>query len=212
MKALIIGATGATGKELFGCLLSDQDYGSVVVFVRRSTGVLHPKLTEVLADFENLEPVAESIRGDVLFSLLGNTLKEAGSKAEQRHIDYEIPLRFAKLARRNGVSKMVLLSAYGASPTSRVFYSRLKGELEEALRELLFQQLIIFRPGLLLRPNTNRRGERISAAILQFLNKLGLAKKFRPLPTVLLAEKLALSPKVVGKGTHVMALEKIFSL
>lgn len=211
MKALIIGATGATGKDLTGCLLQDDSYTQVVLFVRRPSGTVHFKLKEIITDFENLESVAEHIKGDVLFSCLGTTLKAAGSKEKQWHIDFEIPLKFAETATLNGVVKMVLLSAYGASPKSRVFYSCLKGELEKAIEKLHFQQLIIFRPGLLLRRNTNRAAERISAAILRILNSFGLAKKFRPLPTAILAEKLALSPKIVQSEIKVVELGEIFS-
>ncbi|HTN45213.1 MAG TPA: NAD(P)H-binding protein [Flavipsychrobacter sp.] len=210
MKALIIGATGATGKDLVNVLLNDSDYKEVVIFVRRHTGMTHPKLSEVLTDFEHPEAIAASINGNVLFSCLGTTLKAAGSKDKQQHIDYEIPLQFATLARANGVSRVVLLSAYGASAISRVFYSRIKGELEEKMKGLSFEQFIIFRPGLLLRKETDRLGEKISAFILKILNHVGLMSKFRPLPTATLAEKLARAPKSYPAGEHIVELEKIF--
>lgn len=211
MKALIIGATGATGKDLLHVVLNDHDYSEVVIFVRRTTGNVHPKLKEVLTDFDKLQEVSGSIAGDVLFSCLGTTLKAAGSKDKQRHIDLEIPLEFARIARRNGVANLVLLSAYGASPDSNVFYSRIKGELEEKIGGLAFEKLIIFRPGLLLREKSDRLGERISASVLQFLNNLGLIKKFRPLPTSILAEKLAKAPKISSQGTTVVSLDEIHS-
>lgn len=212
MKALIIGATGATGKDLVNVLLQDAFYTEVVIFVRRSCGIGHPKLKEVITDFEKLEAVAEHVYGDVLFSCLGTTLKTAGSKDKQRHVDYKIPLQFARIAKRNDVSQMVLLSAYGASATSRLFYSQLKGKLEDAVSNLAFTSYIIFRPGLLLRKDTNRVGERISASVLKFLNSFGLIKKFKPMPTYVLAEKLAEAPKIFAQGQHVVELDKIFSL
>lgn len=210
MKAIIIGATGATGKDLVNFLLQDGSYVEIVIFTRSSSGIVHPKLKEIITDFDKPEKVTEFIQGDVLFSCLGTTLKAAGSKDKQWHIDYEIPLHFAEIARRNGVSKMVLLSAYGAAATSRVFYSQLKGKLEDKISGLAFDQYIIFRPGLLLRKNTDRIGERVSAALLHFINKLGVARKFRPLPTSALAEKLAKAPKVFKEGTHIIELDKIF--
>jgi uncharacterized protein YbjT (DUF2867 family) len=209
MKALIIGATGATGKDLVNVLLQDPAYTAVVLFVRRLTGIAHPKLSEVLTDFDKLDEVSELIQGDVCFSCLGTTLKAAGSKEKQWHIDYEIPLKFAEIAKKNGVQRIVLLSAYGASPTSRVFYSSIKGKLEEATSALGFDQYIIFRPGMLLRKNTDRSGERITAGILKVLNSLGLIRKFRPLPTVVLAEKMAKAPNVLTNGKHIIQLEKI---
>lgn len=210
MKALIIGATGATGKDLVNVLLQDPDYTGVVIFVRRPSGMAHPKLFEIITDFDKLEEVSEHIKGDVWFSCLGTTLKTAGSKDKQRHIDYEIPAQFGEIAKRNGISRMVLLSAYGASVTSSVFYSRIKGELEEKIDSLAFDSYIVFRPGLLLRKDTDRAGERLSAGVLKFLNSLGLIRKFRPMPTTTLAEKLAKAPKVLAAGKHVIQLEKIF--
>ena len=115
MKALIIGATGATGKDLVEVLLQDPNYTEVVAFVRRSSGLAHPKYSEVVTDFEKLEEVSDSIKGDVWFSCLGTTLKAAGSKEKQWQIDHDIPASFAEVAKRNGVPRAVVVSAYGAS-------------------------------------------------------------------------------------------------
>lgn len=210
MKAMIIGATGATGKDLINVLLQDPRYTSIVTFVRRPTGLADPKLVEVLTDFDKLEEIAAHITGDVLFSCLGTTLKAAGSKEKQWHIDYEIPLKFAEIAKRNGVPGIVLLSAYGASPTSNVFYSKVKGKLEEGVVSLAFGQCIIFKPGLLVRKGTDRLGERIMAGVLKFLNSVGLIRRFRPLPTSTLAEKLAKAPVILTGGMHVVELSDIF--
>jgi len=210
MKALIIGATGATGRDLVSVLLQDPHYTEVVIFVRRSSGMANHKLVEIMTDFDKLEEVSEYIKGDVWFSCLGTTLKAAGSKDKQRHIDYEIPAKFAEIAKRNGIARTVLLSAYGASATSSVFYSRIKGQLEEKIASLRFDSYIVFRPGLLLRKNTDRPGERLSSGVLRFLNSLGLIRKFRPLPTSTLAEKLARAPKVLAAGKHIRELDKIF--
>lgn len=212
MKALIIGATGATGKDLVQVLLQDPDYTAVVIFVRRSGGIIHPKLTEIITDFDKPEAVSTHIKGDVLFCCLGTTLKAAGSKEKQLHIDYEIPLQFAEIARRNGITKVVLLSAYGASATSNVFYSKLKGRLEEGINALAFDQYIIFRPGLLLRKDTDRFGERIMASLLKLVNTLGLFKKFRAMPTLILAKKMAKAAKVFTAGKQVVALDGIFAV
>jgi len=210
MKALIIGATGATGKDLVNVLLQDEAYTQVVLFVRKATGIAHPKLEEVITDFTKLEDVSESIKGDVWFSCLGTTLKAAGSKEKQWQIDYEIPLKFAEIAKANNVRSAVLLSAYGASASSSVFYSSMKGKLEDSIAKLAFDQYIIFKPGLLVRKDTDRSMERVSEGILNFMNSLGLFKKFKPLPTSTLAQKLAKAPKVLPVGTHVVELEEIF--
>ena len=211
MKALIIGATGATGKDLVNVLLNDPDYKEVVTFVRRPGGTVHVKLTEIVTDFDHLEAQSDHIRGDVWFSCLGTTLKAAGSKENQWKIDHDIPAKFAAIAKNNGVPCAVLLSSQGASASSGVFYLKMKGTLEDDIERLAFDKFIIFRPGLLLRKDTDRMGERISAGVLHFLNALGLFIKFRPLPTSVLAEKMSKAPKVFGAGKNVLVLDGIWS-
>lgn len=201
MKALIIGATGATGKDLVDVLLQDNAYTEVVIFVRRDTGITHNKLKQVITTFDNLEKVSASITGDVWFSCLGTTLSIAGSKEKQWQIDYEIPLKFGEIAKRNGVKGLVLLSAASANANSKIFYSSMKGKLEDALVKLAFEPYVIFRPGLLLRNDVARFGERVAAVILKGLNGVGILKSQRPVETRLLAEKLAKAGRAFKDGT-----------
>lgn len=209
MKALLIGATGSTGKFLLNELIQDDDYSSVSVFVRRPTGRSHPKLTEYVIDFSNIEQYSENITGDVLFSCLGTTLKAAGSKDKQWEIDFNIPATFAVIARKNRVNSFVLVSSSDASAKSMVFYSKMKGELEIAISELNFGQFIIFKPGPLLRAGTDRPVEKFMIKALNFFNEVGLLKKYKPLPTEMLAMKLAKAPWKLPQGTSVIKLEKI---
>lgn len=211
MKALIIGATGSTGELLVDALLTDDYYTDVTIFVRRPTGKKHPKLVEQIIDFSNIDAYKDLIVGDVIFSCLGTTLKAAGSKENQLKIDFDIPATFARLARENNVSSFVLLSAYGASSKSNVFYSQIKGKLEDSISELDFGQYIIFRPGLLLREGSDRFGEKIMAHILKAVNAIGLFRKFKPMPTNLLAKKIAQAPKVLSNGPTVIELNQIFN-
>lgn len=210
MKALIIGATGATGKDLVHMLLQDPVCTEVVAFVRRSTGLKHGKYAEIITDFDKLDAVSASITGDVWFSCLGTTLKVAGSKDKQWHIDHDIPLKFAEIAKRNGIRKAVVLSAYGAAASSKVFYSKMKGTLDEAIIKLGFESCLIFRPGFLLRENTDRPSERFIAQGLKLMNRLGLLKNFRPMPTSTLAEKMAEAAKANSMGTRILELDEIF--
>ena len=212
MKALIIGATGSTGKELVDQLLEDKDYTSVSVFVRRPFGKSHPKLTEHVIDFSDVNAFQELITGDVLFSCIGTTLKDAGSKEKQWEIDFDIPAQFSAIAKTNKVNSLVLVSSYGASSKSSVFYSKMKGELEENIEKLDFPQYIIFRPGPLIRQNTDRVGEKISVGVIKILNAIGLFKNLKPITTAFLAEKLAKSPKVIPSGTTTLELNSIITL
>jgi uncharacterized protein YbjT (DUF2867 family) len=210
MKALVIGATGSTGKFLVEQLLEDQDYTSVITFVRKPSGKTHPKLTEHIVNFENIDSFKDLITGDVLFSCLGTTLKAAGSKENQWKIDFDIPALFAFTARNNDVKSVVLVSSYGALAQSNVFYSKMKGKLEDHITALNFEQYIIFRPGPLVREDSDRLGEKIAVKVIRILNAIGLFKKFKPLPTSLLAAKLVKAPKTLPSGTTIVELEKIF--
>ena len=142
MKALVIGATGATGKDLVNKLLEDKDFEEVHAFVRRPMNIENDKLKSHVVDFENPEEWQNLVKGDVAFSCLGTTLKDAGSKDAQRKVDYDYQYNFAKTAKENNVEDYVLVSAYGANPKSKIFYSRMKGELEQAVKDLHFLSLI----------------------------------------------------------------------
>ncbi|WPO78888.1 NAD(P)H-binding protein [Flavobacterium sp. KACC 22761] len=212
MKAIIIGATGSTGKELVEALLKNNDYSSISIFVRRSIGKTHPKLSEHIVDFSKIDQFKDLITGDVLFSCLGTTLKVAGSKENQWKIDFDIPAAFARIGKENNIKSFVLVSSYGASAKSSVFYSKMKGKLEDFIAELHFEQYLVFRPGPLIRENTDRLGEKISVKVIKFFNGIGLFKNLKPISTAFLAEKLAIGPKKLPEGTTILELDAILNL
>lgn len=181
MKAIVIGATGAVGKELVRALLDDARYTEVAVFVRRDPGVTHPKLTAHVINFEQPDTWRALVTGDVLFSALGTSLKQAGSKEAQRRIDYDYQHMFAEAAHANGVPHLVLLSSLGADSRSSIFYLRLKGELDDAVQRLGFDTVHIVRPPSLIRPEAKRLGETAVVKILQGLNAVGIAKNLAPM-------------------------------
>lgn len=190
MNAIVVGATGATGKDLVELLLKDDSFKQVNVFVRRKLDVQHDKLNIHIIDFDTPKQWGHLVKGDVLFSCLGTTLKTAGSKEAQWKIDYDYQYVFAKLAKANGVSHYVLVSATGSSPDSKFFYPRMKGLLEEAVKALEFRKITIFRPPLLIRKNTDRPGEVIGYKVLTFLNRFGIAKSQKPITTESLARAM----------------------
>ena len=211
MKALVIGATGATGKPLVMELLKNTDYTEVVIFVRHATGIIHPKFKEYILDFNDIESYSDIIRGDIFFCCMGTTLKAAGSKMAQWRIDYEIPLEFARIAKENGIKSFVLVSSGNADSKSRFFYPRMKGELEEKIETLNFKQYIVFRPGLLNRPESDRFTENAAVSVLNFFNRLGMLKAQTPLPTPLLAQKMIKAPGILPDGISKISTEKIFT-
>lgn len=201
MNALIIGTTGATGKDLLDLLLKDPSVGQVSVFVRRPLDKIHPKLVIHQIDFNKPDQWTELVKGDVLFSCLGTTLKVAGSKEAQWKIDHEYQYNFAAAAKANKVPHLILVSADMASPDSRLFYSRMKGQLEQAVKALNFHRLDIFNPPLLVRKDTDRGGERTAKRILEIFNSLGLFRSQRPLPTEELAKAMIVVAKNAAPGT-----------
>ncbi|MFM1774696.1 MAG: hypothetical protein RJA53_306 [Bacteroidota bacterium] len=212
--ALVIGATGATGTELVQQLMDDNQYTSVIVFSRRPLLVTNAKLTTHIVDFDNPQAWAHLVKGDVLFSALATTLKQAGSQQEQYKIDYTYQYQTAATAAANGVAKYVLVSAMGANAKSWLFYPRIKGELDNAASTLPFKQIHIFRPGFLLRqPDKIRPMEKLGIAIIQFFNKLGLFKSQMPLPVEVLAQKMRsvlLNPD--AQQFQIYSLDSIFDL
>lgn len=190
MKAIVIGATGATGSDLLQLLLNDDQVESVVVFGRRAPNTNHEKLTVHLVDFENSKEWSHLVKGDVLFSCLGTTRKAAGSKDAQWRVDWDYQYEFARVARTNRVETLVLVSSANASRRSPFFYSRMKGELDDVVQDLGFPRLFIFRPPALIREGSDRPMERAGVRIIRFFNKLGLFTSMRPMTTMALAESM----------------------
>jgi len=180
-KAIIIGGTGLVGGHLIQELLKEEAFSEVLVLLRRSTQIKHAKLKEHIINFDDPDSYAHLVDGDVLFSCLGTTRNKAGSKAAQWKIDYRYQYEVAKAAKNNKVAAYVLVSSSGAKAKSRIFYSRMKGELEEAIQKLQFSRLLIFQPSLLLGERAKvRLGEKVGELIGGFLTKY-IMKKYRPI-------------------------------
>ncbi|WP_431609810.1 NAD(P)H-binding protein [Chryseobacterium sp. 'Rf worker isolate 10'] len=210
MKALVIGATGATGKDLVNQLLNDKEFDEVDIFVRKPIDIQNDKLKVHVVNFENPEEWKNMVKGDVAFSCLGTTLKDAGSKEAQKKVDFDYQYEFAKAAKENDVEDYILVSAYGANPQSKIFYSKMKGELEEAVKQLHFNKITIFKPGMLERKDSERTGEVLGSRIIKFANKLGLLESQKPLPTDILAKAMINSSKIKSNGYSSIKLGNIF--
>ena len=188
--AIVIGANGLVGQILVNQLLIHAEFEKVRIFVRRKTGIIHQNLEEQIIDFDQPEKWKQLIQGDVLFSTLGTTIKKAKTKGNQYRVDFNYQYEFAKAAGENGVPVYILVSSMGASSRSSVFYSRMKGELEDAVSKLNFRKLIIFRPSILDGNRHEKRiGEKMGLAISRFLTRFVL-KKYQPTPVEILAGKM----------------------
>lgn len=191
MKAIVVGATGAVGRDLVRELCRDARYTEVRTFARRELGFDHAKLKPFVVDFERTEGWQDLVRGDVIFSALGTSKKQAGSKAAQYHVDHDYQMMFAQFARKNGVSHMVLVSSVGADVNSKFFYLNLKGRIEEEMAGLGFAGLTILQPPSLIRKHAKRPLETISVKTIQALNAIGLFKKMAPISTEIVAKCMA---------------------
>ena len=191
LHALVLGATGATGKEIVNLLLEDSNFRKVSLFVRRKTYIDHEKLTIHKIDFSRLNEYNSLVEGDILFSALGTTKQEAGGKKEQFLVDYTYQYEFAKIASENSVSHYSLVSSIGANKNSFFFYPKIKGALESSVKSLKFNKIHIFQPPSLIRqPELMRSGEKYSINFLQRINKLGFLKSLKPLLVKDLAMKI----------------------
>ena len=211
MKALVLGATGAVGKDLVEQLLKDDTFDRVDIFVRRAVNIPSAKLVSHVVDFDHLETWASLLTGDVLFSCLGTTIKAAGSQDAQWKVDYTYQFEAAKAARAGGVQKLVLVSSVGAHPKSKIFYARMKGQLDEDVAKLGFPGCFILRPPSLIRKGSDRFGEKAGVAVLKGLNALGLMRSWKPMPTEEVAAAMIRLAESVSDGLHIFTSQEILS-
>lgn len=164
-SALVIGASGLVGSALVKQLSEDGNYTSIRILVRKYIDFNNPKVEQIIFDFD--KPLNNVLIANDIFCCLGTTIRKAGSKDAFKKVDYFYPLETAKTALRNGAEKFALVSSMGANKKSSIFYSRIKGEIEEAISQLNYQALYIFRPSMLLgNRNEFRLGELAGKGIM----------------------------------------------
>ena len=202
LTALLAGASGLVGSECLRCLLHETAYATVVLVTRRDLGAVakHRKVRQVVCDFARLETVADTLRADHVFCALGTTIRKAGSQAKFREVDYEYPSRLARMTRSQGATHFSLVSALGADRRSPFFYSRVKGELEEAVGSMGWPSLCIVRPSVIA-------GERAEPRPLERLaeHALRLAPRtWRPVPARQIAAVMVKTALHATAGTTVI--------
>lgn len=164
--ALVAGASGLVGRFLLNELLESGNYGQVKILIRKPLEKVHPRLQQVPFDYD--KPEASLVKADVVFCCLGTTIKKAGSKEAFRKVDFQYPLEVAQMALKNGCKRFAIVTAIGSDKASKIFYSRVKGELEEELKTMPFESLCIYRPSMLLGPRGEfRMGEEVGKAMMK---------------------------------------------
>jgi uncharacterized protein YbjT (DUF2867 family) len=206
----LLGATGLVGRHCLDLLASDRAFERIVAIARRKFAeATAPRVEAQIIDFDHLSERPDIFRVDAVICALGTTIKAVGgSKLRFREVDFEIPLTAAKLAVSQGARHYLLVSALGADASSRIFYTRVKGELEDALRSLAFRSITIVRPSLLI-------GERSEFRFAEEVGKrLGwLAPgKFRPVHARDVATVLVRAAKEERPGMHIVESDDIRAL
>ena len=203
--AILAGATGLVGREILNGLLADPGVGAVHALGRRPPPGESPKLTFHKVDFAALPPLPPA---DEVYLALGTTIKDAGSPEAFRALDHDANLAVAKAALASGAKRAGLVSAVGSDPNSRIFYSRVKGELEQALAALPFEGLVIARPALLAGDRARlgqreRPGETLGFALDRWLGFL-IPRAYKPIPAADVAAAL-LAAVPASRGRRVLS-------
>ena len=184
-KAIIAGASGLIGSKLLTILLQKPDYDEVLILVRKELPLSHKKLVQLVIDFEKLEHYKKAITGHALFCCLGTTKKKTPDLSIYRKIDHDYPLQLAQLANQNNIGHYHLVSSLGADSKSSAYYTRIKGETEDDIRQVGIKSLYIYRPSILTGDrNEYRPAEKIAVFIMKLINPLlmGGLKKYRSIP------------------------------
>lgn len=207
--ALLVGATGLTGNLLLDLLLDNNDYQKVVVYTRRTISKSHPKLEQRIIDFNLLDT---AVPAEDVFCCLGTTIKQAGSKPAFEKVDHDYPLKIAKLQLQAGSRQFLTISAMGADEKSMIFYSRIKGKLENELKQLGYESLYIFRPSFITGNRKEKRtGEYIGLIFMSIINPImiGPLKKYKAVAALAIAKAMVHFASLNQTGNHTILSDEI---
>jgi uncharacterized protein YbjT (DUF2867 family) len=211
-RAIVLGATGLVGREVVDLLEQDSAIEHILLLVRRAPDRPAAKKTEVrITNFR--EPASFGFEGDVLYSALGTTLKVAGSKEAQWEVDYTFQYEVAKAAKVGGVTTYGLVSSLGASAKASSFYTKMKGELDEAVQKLGFERVRIVRPSFLEGARSeSRAGEKVALFAMKGLGMLPGISKYRSIPVRTVAKALIALTNDPAAGTKIVDSNELFAL
>ena len=205
MTATLIGATGLIGGYLLEEILKDDYFDTVRILIRRPIELTHPKLEKKLVDFADVESFRLALEGsDAVFCAIGTTQKKVkGDKAAYRKVDYDIPVNAARFCKMTGCGKFILVSSVGAKSKSNNFYLKLKGEVEDAVKEEGLKSVHIMRPSMLLGDRKEFRwGEKIGNPVMRVISFL-LPSKYKPIQGKVVAKTMIVSSKENASGFFV---------
>jgi uncharacterized protein YbjT (DUF2867 family) len=210
--ALIIGSTGLIGSQLLELLLESEEYSTVITFVKRDSGIQHPKLKQHIIDFDKPETFKELVIGDDFFCTIGTTIKKAGSQDAFRKVDFEYPKQFATSALQNKVKQFLIVSSLGADASSSNFYLKTKGEIQDFLKKCNFESVSVLQPSLLLGKRKEfRLGEKIGTFFMKLFSILliGNLKKYKAIQSEAVAKAMFIIAQKNHKGFHIIESDSI---
>lgn len=208
--AIVAGASGLIGRELVQKLILSDHYRLIYILSRKKSGIVHEKIRELVIDFDKIGELKFDEPIDDIYCTLGTTMKQAGSRRNFKKVDYEYVVALADLGKKSGALKFLVISAMGANAKSPVFYNRVKGMTEEALKNIGYKELVILRPSLLLGERSETRtGEKLSGFIMKALNIL-IPDNYKAIPAEKVAgSMLKMALKTTGSVTVVKSGEML---
>lgn len=213
--ALIVGSSGLVGHHCLEHLLENDEYDVVYSFVRTEQSIKHPKLKQKVIDMGKIEEYLNQFEADDVYCSLGTTMKKAGSKAKFIRVDYNYVVRLARLSAVKNAKNFCVVSAVGADPDSKIFYNKVKGEMENTLKKIDLPAVHVFRPSILLGERKEKRfWEKISGIVLSIISPLlfGSLKKYRPIAGDDVAKAMISAVKTDRTGFNVYDCDEIRSL
>ncbi|MGE7602874.1 NAD-dependent epimerase/dehydratase family protein [Peribacillus sp. NPDC097675] len=213
--ALILGATGVVGTQLINVLSTNKNYETIHLLSRREFDFKDPICELHIVNFDNLEQYVDLFYVNDVFICLGTTIKKAKTKEAFRKVDYDYVIEAGKLAKVVNVDNLLVISAMGADVKSKFFYSRVKGEMEETLKQLKLNSLHIFRPSILLGDRSELRiGEKVTGTLSSFFKFLliGPLRPYRAIRAKTVATAMSIAAQSSSTGNHVYHSNEIEKL
>lgn len=209
--AIVLGATGLVGSNLIEQLIEHPPIDKIIAITRRPINYQSDKVENHVVNFDRITDYKTSFTGDVLFSCLGTTRKQAGSITALRRVDFEYQLDVASLAANQGVEDYFLISSSGANPTSLSPYLKMKGQLEAAITKLPFKSIRILQPSLLLGDRVDFRiAESVGSAVLPMICTLPGLRRYMPIKGQQVAQKMIEIFSHTPLGVQTLTLDEVF--
>ncbi|MEO7989111.1 MAG: oxidoreductase [Chryseolinea sp.] len=201
--ALIAGSTGLIGKHLLQLLLESDQYNLVKAITRKPLDFQHPKLENIVVDFDKMTEQYSHFKTDDVFCCLGTTMNQAGSKAAFKKVDYDYPVEIAKVCKSQGAKQYLLVSALGANKKSAIYYNRIKGEVEEAIGAVGYDRYHIFRPSLLMGDRVEKRAGEDAAKLVYGIFGFLIPSKYKGIQGAQVAKSMVRFSSAIESGNFI---------